>query len=70
MIGRVHYFVDAANNKTSTSTDFAQQVTFSQNGTRVTSDVTNILASGSQILTRTDVNAAGTVTHMDGTNTM
>ena len=70
MIGRVHYFVDSANNKTSTSTDFAQQVTFSQNGTRVTSDVTNILASGSQILTRTDVNAAGTVTYMDGTNTM
>lgn len=70
MIGRVHYFVDAANNKTSTSTDYSQRVTFIQNRTEVTSDVSNILSGGSNVLTRTDVNAAGTVTYMDGTNTM
>ena len=67
MLGRVHYFVDSANNKTSTSTDFVQRVTFMKNGTEVTSDASDILAS---VLTRTDVNAAGTVTYMDGTNTM
>ena len=70
MIGRVHYFVDSANNKTSTSTDYSQRVTFIQNRTEVTSDVSAILSGGSYVLTRTDVNAAGTVTYMDGTNTM
>lgn len=70
MIGRVHYLVNPVDNKTSTSTDYSQRVTFTNNGTRVTSDVTDILSSGPQILTRTDVNAAGTVACADGTNTM
>ena len=70
MIGRVHYFVDSANNKTSTSTDYSQRVTFIQNRTEVTSDVSDVLSGGSYVLTRTDVNAAGTVTYIDGTNTM
>lgn len=70
MLGRVHYFVDSANNKTSTSTDFVQRVTFRKNGTVVTSDASDIISGGSHVLTRTDVNAAGTVTYMDGTNTM
>jgi hypothetical protein len=70
MLGRVHYFVDSANNKTSTSTDFVQRVTFMKNGTKVTSDASDIISGGSHVLTRTDVNAAGTVTYMDGTNTM
>jgi hypothetical protein len=67
MLGRVHYFVDRVNNKTSTSTDLAHQVTFLSNGSQVTSDASDILAS---ILTRTDVNAAGTVTFTHGTHTM
>ena len=70
MLGRVHYFVDSANNKTSTSTDFVQRVTFLKNGTKVTSNAGDIISGGSHILTGTDVNAAGTVTYMDGTNTM
>ena len=45
-------------------------MTFIQNRTEVTSDVSDILSGGSYVLTRTDVNAAGTVTYMDGTNTM
>jgi hypothetical protein len=67
ILGRVHYFVDRANNKTSTSTDFAHRVTFLSNGHEVTSDASDILAS---VLTRTDVNAAGTVTYTYGTQTM
>jgi hypothetical protein len=70
MIGRVHYFVDSANNSTSTSTEYAQQVTYASNHTWVTAGGSDIAAGGSRILTRTDVNEAGTVTYMDGTNTM
>jgi len=67
ILGRVHYFVDRVSNKTSTSTDLAHQVTFVSNGREVTSDASDILAN---LLTRTDVNAAGTVTYTYGTLTM
>lgn len=62
MIGRVYYIVDNGTNTTSMSTSYASQVTFELSGTMVTSAVTDIFANGSDILTRTDVNAAGPVT--------
>jgi hypothetical protein len=64
-IGRVNYLVNAANNMTSTSTSYATQVTFTSYGSKVTSDVRDILANGSHVIARTDVNAAGTVTYVD-----
>lgn len=71
MVGRIYYIIDSANNKTITSTSYSQQVTlFNSVGSKVTSDVSDIIAAGSHILTRTDVNAAGTVTYVDGTETM
>ena len=70
MIGRIHYIVDSVNNKTSTSTSYAAQVTFEADGSKVTSDVRDILANQSNIITRTDVNAAGTVTHVDNGHTV
>jgi len=70
-VGRIHYIVDSANNKTSTSTSYEAQVTFiNSNGDLATSSVSDILASGSHIITRADVNAAGTVTHVDEGHTM
>ena len=62
VVGKVVLIVDDSTNITTTSTSYLDQVTFTSNGTLVTSDVSDILANGSQILTRTDVNAAGTVT--------
>lgn len=70
IIGRIHYIVDRANNKTITSTSYAEQVTFSTKGYKVTMPVSEIIGNGSQILTRTDVNAQGTVTYVDGTSTV
>lgn len=70
IIGRIHYIVDRANNKTITSTSYAEQVTFSTKGYKVTMPVSDIVGNGSQILTRTDVNAQGTVTYVDGTSTV
>lgn len=68
VVGQVMLIVDGNTNMTTTSTSYLSQVTFTSNGTIVTSDVTDILANGSHILTRTDVNAAGTVTvAIDGT---
>lgn len=54
--------VDDNTNITTASTSYLAQVTFTSNGALVTSEVSEIIANGSQILTRTDVNAAGTVT--------
>lgn len=62
VVGKVVLIVDDSKNITTTSTSYLDRVTFTSNGTLVTSDVSDILANGSQILTRTDVNAAGTVT--------
>lgn len=70
IIGRVHYLVDPASNRTITSTSYAEDLTFISHGMKVTSLVSDILARQSEILTRTDVNAAVTVTYFDGTNTM
>lgn len=62
VIGQVYYLVDNGTNITSMSTSYASQVTFEISGTMVTSAVSDIVANGSDILTRTDVNAGGTVT--------
>jgi hypothetical protein len=62
VVGRIVYIVDNNTNATKTSTSYSAQVTFRANGTLVTSAVSDIIANGSQILTRKDVNAAGTVT--------
>jgi len=71
VVGRVYYIVDSLHNKTSTSTSYSSQVTFNPRGTGpVTSNVSDILASGSHIRMRTDVNAAGTVTYVTGTHTL
>lgn len=70
IIGLIHYIVDSANNKTSTSTSYSQQVTIFSGRSWVTSNVSDILATGSHVLIRTDVNAAGTVTYVDHGNTM
>lgn len=70
LIGVIYYIIDSANNKTMTSTSYSQQVTFYDGHDVVTSDVSGILAAGSQILVRTDVNAAGTVTYVDQGNTV
>lgn len=68
VVGQVMLIVDGNTNMTTTTTSYLAQVTFTSNGTIVTSDVTDILANGSHVLTRTDVNAAGTVTvAIDGT---
>jgi len=58
LIGRIHYIGDIANNKTTASTSYATQVVV---GT-ATSQVSDILASSGRVITRTDLNAAGTVT--------
>lgn len=70
LIGRIYYVVDSANNKTVTSTSYAEQATWDSGFGRVSLDVSDVLASGHQVLTRKDVNTAGTVTYMDGTNTL
>lgn len=70
VVGRVHYIIDSANNKTSTSTSYLKQVTYESDGVEMTTDVSDILANNSPIIARTDVNAAGTVTYLDGTHTM
>ena len=70
VIGRIHYIVDRAHNKTVTSTSYEEQVTFETGNKKVTMPVTDLIANGSQILTRTDVNAQGSVTHVDGTHTL
>lgn len=72
IVGRIHYVVDSGNNKTSTSTSYSEYVTFFEPYPRawVTSAVSDLLVNGSHILTRTDVNEAGTVTHVDGTETV
>jgi hypothetical protein len=62
VVGHVKYIVDNSTNTTLTSTSYAAHVTFKNNGTLVTSAVSDILANGSQILTRNDTNDAGTVT--------
>jgi hypothetical protein len=62
VVGRIVYIVDNSTNATRTSTSYSAQVTFRASGTLVTSAVSDIVANGSQILTREDVNAAGTVT--------
>lgn len=68
VVGQVQLIVDGKTNMTTTTTSYLSQVTFTSNGTILTSDVTDILANGSHILTRADVNAAGTVTvAIDGT---
>lgn len=70
MLGRIHYTVDRAKNKTITNTSYESQVTFTSNWTRVTSAATDLIANQSQILIRTDVDASGTVAYADGTNTV
>jgi hypothetical protein len=62
VVGDVVYIVDNSTNATRTSTRYAAEVTFRASGTLVTSAVSDVAANGSQILTREDVNAAGTVT--------
>lgn len=62
MVGQIQYIVDEATNKTITTTSYADVVTFTSNGTLMTSAVSDLVANGSKILVRTDVNAAGTVT--------
>lgn len=64
-IGRIHYIVDAANNKTMTSTSFSEQVSFTSKGYSVTLPATDLVANKSRIITRTDVDAHGTVTFVD-----
>jgi hypothetical protein len=58
VVGRIVYIVDNSTNATRTSTSYSAQVTFRASGTLVTSAVSDIVANGSQILTREDVNAA------------
>ena len=70
MIGRIYYTIDRANNKTITSTSYAAQVTFTSSGSEVTSPGTDLVGKGSQVLTRTDVDASGSVLYVDGTVTM
>lgn len=62
VVGQIQYIVDEATNKTITTTSYADVVTFTSNGTLMTSAVSDLVANGSKILVRTDVNAAGTVT--------
>jgi hypothetical protein len=70
LIGRVHYIIDSANNKAATSTSYSEQVEFRSDYVWVTSHGSDLAASGAPILTRTDVNSDGTVTYIDGTDTM
>jgi hypothetical protein len=62
VVGHIVYIVDNSTNVTTTSTSYSAQVTFVVSGTLIKSAVSDIVANGSQILTREDVNSAGTVT--------
>jgi hypothetical protein len=70
LIGRVHYLIDSANNKTITSTSYAERVEYKLGAAYKVSHGSDLAASGVQILTRTDVDSAGTVTYVDGSDTM
>lgn len=70
IIGRIHFTVDRANNTTITRTSYEAQLTFTSNGSRVTSAATDLIANQSQVLTRTDIDANGTVIYMRGTTTV
>jgi hypothetical protein len=70
LIGRVHYLIDSVNNKTVTSTSYAERVEYRLGAAYEVSHGSDLAASGVGILTRKDVNSAGSVTHVDGTDTM
>jgi hypothetical protein len=63
-VGLVHVVIDKATNQTITSTsNYADQVTYlDKNGRTYIAALSDLATSGASILTRTDVNAAGTVT--------
>jgi hypothetical protein len=70
LIGRVHHTIDSANNKTITSTSYSEQVELRSDYVWVTSHGSYLAASRAPIITRTDVDSNGTVTYVDGTDTM
>jgi hypothetical protein len=63
-VGLVHVVIDKATNKTITSTsNYKDQVTYlDKNGRTSIAALIDLASNGASILTRTDVNAAGTVT--------